>query len=141
MAGFRSDSPADSAELRLLGLLAVADRGCELQPRAEAVLLGCATDEPPTPTLAREGGYLAGEYHRLHGWAADADHLSGCDMLRERLAVLLMQHCQLLHHAVRLAFPKTAHRAAVRRAIARELGEPAELLRATRDQLAARAGR
>lgn len=141
MAGSRSDSPAESAELRLLGLLAVADRGCELQDRAEAVLRGCATAEPPGPALAREGGYLAGEYHRLHGWAADADHLVEGDVLRERLALLLMQHCQLLHYAVRLAFPKTARRAALRRAIARELGEPAELLRATRDGLARRAGR
>jgi hypothetical protein len=141
MPGSRNDSPADSAELRLLGLLAVADRGCELQERSEAVLRGCATAEPPGPALAREGGYLAGEYHRLYGWAADADHLPDGDALRERLALLLMQHCQLLHYALRLAFPKTAHRAAVRRAISPALGDPAARLRATRAELARRAGR
>jgi hypothetical protein len=144
VASFRSDSPADSpadsAELRLLGLLAVADRGVELQDRAEAVLRGCAGEDYPDIALAREGGYVAGEYHRLHGWAADADHLTDGDGLRELMALLLMQHCMLVHHAVRLAFPKAAHRPGLRRPIAPELGEPAARLRATRDELARRAG-
>jgi hypothetical protein len=139
-SGSPADSPADSAELRLLGLLAVADRGVELQDRAEAVLRRCAGEDHPAVALAREGGYVAGEYHRLHGWAADADHLAEGDGLRELMALLLMQHCMLVHHAVRLAFPKAAHPAGVRRPIGPELGEPAHRLRATRDELARRAG-
>lgn len=145
MATSRSDSPADSpspadsAELRLLGLLAVADRGVELQERAEAVLRGCAGEDHPDIALAREGGYVAGEYHRLHGWAADADRLPDGDGLRELMALLLMQHCMIVHHAVRLAFPKAAHRVGLRRPIAPALGEPADRLRATRDELARRA--
>lgn len=128
---------AEDRELRLLGLLAIADRGCELQDRAEAVLRDCATVDQPDPALAREGGYLAGEYHRLHGWAADADGATGADPLCQQVALLLMQHCMLVHHAVRLAFPKAARSEPCRRRhVSPELGDPARRLRASRDELA-----
>ncbi|HEV7651963.1 MAG TPA: hypothetical protein VGP26_27725 [Actinophytocola sp.] len=124
-------------ELQLLALLAIVDRGCALQPRAEAVLHDCATIALPGPEVAREGGYVAGEYHRLHGWAADADRAGPIDALYKHVALLMMQHCMLVHYAVRLAFPKTAHRPA-RCPIAPELGDPARRLRASRDELARR---
>lgn len=127
-------------ELQLLTLLAIVDRGCELQPRADAVLRACASIAHPGPATAREGGYLAGEYHRLHGWAADADRAGPVDALYEQVALLMMQHCMLVHHAVRLAFPKTAHRPA-RCPISPELGDPGRALRASRDDLAHRVER
>jgi hypothetical protein len=132
----RGDLPGGAdAELQLLALLAIVDRGCELQPRAEAVLRACATVTHPGPEVAREGGYVAGEYHRLHGWVADADRARPVDALYQHVALLMLQHCMLVHHAVRLAFPKTAHRPA-RCPIAPELGDPARRLRERRDELA-----
>lgn len=139
---------ADDAELRLIALLAIAERGCELQDRAEAVLLACATVEHPDFAVAREGGYVAGEYHRLHGWAAgaersgdgaggNADISSGpVEAQHRRVALLMMQHCMLVHHAVRLAFPKSGRRRPGPCPIAPELGDPARRLRASRAELA-----
>ena len=124
-------------ELQLLALLAIVDRGCELQPRAEGVLRACAGIAHPGPEVAREGGFVAGEYHRLHGWAADAERTGAADALYRHVALLMLQHCMLVHHAVRLAFPKTGHRPA-RCPIAPELGDPARRLRASRDELARR---
>ena len=128
--------PGD-VELHLLALLAIVDRGCALQPRAEAVLRACATIERPGPEVAREGGYVAGEYYRLHGWAADAGVSGPVGALYGHVALLLMQHCMLVHHGVRLAFPKTARRPA-RCPVSPELGDPARRLRASRDDLARR---
>ncbi len=135
----RPGGARESADLQLLGLLAIADRGCALQDRAQAVLRGCAVDEHPGIGLAREGGYVAGEYHRLHGWAADADHDVDVDPLYRQVALLLMQHCMLVHYAVRLAFPRSGRRLPGRLPIAPELGETARRLRAARDDLARRA--
>lgn len=130
--------PGDAdVELQLLALLAIVDRGCALQHRADAVLRDCASIARPGPGVAREGGYVAGEYHRLHGWAADADRASALDAPYKHVALLLMQHCMLVHHAVRLAFPKTMHRPA-RCPIAPGLGDPGRQLRASRDELAHR---
>lgn len=142
--GHRRPSPdiADDVELRLVALLAIAERGCELQDRAEAVLRECATVEHPDFAVAREGGYVAGEYHRLHGWAADAERPANgavnvtVDGLYRLVALLMMQHCMLVHHAVRLAFPKSARHLPGRCHIAPELGDPARRLRASRDELA-----
>ncbi|WP_291419472.1 hypothetical protein [Actinophytocola sp.] len=121
-------------DVELHALLAIADRGCELQDRAEAVLRGCAGPDRPDTDLAREGGYVAGEYHRLHGWAVDTPSPDAA-----RVAQLLMGHCQLVHHAVRLAFPRSGHRTEThRRAISPDLGDPAGQLRARRDELARR---
>lgn len=149
MFGSGSDRPSpdatDSVELHLLGLLAIADRACELQDRAEAVLCACATVAQPNPSLAREGGYVAGEYHRLHGWAADADRPGGMDVdvdaLHRQVALLLMQHCMLVHYAVRLAFPKSGRRPPGPCPVSPELGDPARRLRASRDELARRVDR
>jgi hypothetical protein len=130
---------ADAVQLRMLGLLAIADRGCELQDRAEAVLRGCAGTDQPGTALAREGGYVAGEYHRLNGWAADAERDAGLEALRERIALLLMQHCMLVHHAVRLAFPRgSAPTWENRLHIAPDLGDAGRRLRVSRDELARR---
>jgi hypothetical protein len=126
---------AEGIELELLGLLAIVERGCELQDRAEALLYHCSTTEHPRPSVAREGGYLAGEYHRLYGWAADAERSAGVDALHRQVAVLLMQHCMIVHYAIRLAFPKSAHRRPGPSPIAPVLGDPARRLRASRDEL------
>jgi hypothetical protein len=132
----RPSDLADDVELRLIALLAIAERGCELQDRAEAVLLACATVEHPDFAVAREGGYVAGEYHRLHGWAADAEISGGpAAALHRRVALLMMQHCMLVHHAVRLAFPKSGRRRPGPCPIAPELGDPARRLRASRAEL------
>jgi hypothetical protein len=132
--------PGDAdVELQLLALLAIVDRGCVLQARAEAVLSACASIARPGPEIAREGGYVAGEYHRLHGWAADADRAGPLDPLYKHVALLMMQHCMLVHHAVRLAFPKTMHRP-TRCPISPELGDPGRRLRASRAELAHRVG-
>ena len=133
--------PGDAdAELHLLALLAIVDRGCALQPRAEAVLRACATIARPGPEVAREGGFVAGEYHRLYGWAADADCTGAIGALYKQVALLLMQHCMLVHYAVRLAFPKSGHRPQ-RCPISPELGNPARLLRDSRDELTRRVER
>lgn len=154
----RPSDLADDVELRLIALLAIAERGCELQDRAEAVLRVCATVEHPDFAVAREGGHVAGEYHRLHGWAADAEQsgsgavgdirpdiradiradISGglVETLHRRVALLMMQHCMLVHHAVRLAFPKSGRRRPGPCPIAPELGDPAQRLRASRAELA-----
>jgi hypothetical protein len=137
----RPSAVADDVELRLIALLAIAERGCELQDRAEAVLRACATVEHPDPEVAREGGYIAGEYHRLHGWAVDAQRSGGgstdtVDGLHRLVALLMMQHCMLVHHAVRLAFPKSGRHRPGPCPIAPELGDSARRLRASRTELA-----
>jgi hypothetical protein len=137
-SGGREATPGDAAasvELQLTALLAIAERGCELQERAEAVLRRCAGTEHPDPSVAREGGYIAGEYHRLHGWAADAERAGAVDALHRQVALLMMQHCMLVHYAVRMAFPKSAHRPPGQNPISPELGDPARRLRASRDEL------
>jgi hypothetical protein len=131
------DGSPDAAQLRVLGLLAIADLGCELQDRAEAVLRGCACTSRPDISLAREGGYVAGEYHRLSAWAADAERDAGIEALRRRITLLLSQHCMFVHHAVRLAFPRGATPPRdYRRHIAPDLGDAGRRLRASRDELA-----
>lgn len=142
----RPSEVAEDVELRLIALFAIAERGCELQDRAEAVLRACATVEHPAPEVAREGGYIAGEYHRLHCWAVDAERSGGgctdsgstdtVDGLHRLVALLMMQHCMLVHHAVRLAFPKSGRHRPGPCPIAPELGDSARRLRASRAELA-----
>jgi hypothetical protein len=136
--GHRVADVAEDVELRLTALLAIAERGCELQDRAEAVLRVCATVEHPDLAVAREGGYVAGEYHRLHGWAADAERSDDGTVngLHRLVALLMLQHCMVVHHAVRLAFPKSGRRRPGPCPIAPELGDPARRLRASRAELA-----
>lgn len=127
---------AESPDLWLPGLLAIAERGCELQDRAQAVLRGCARLDHPDLSLAREGGHVAREYHRLYGWAVEADGGAGTDALCRHIALLLMQHCMTVHYAVRMAFPNADHGTRSRRPISPELGDTADRLRAGRDELA-----
>lgn len=105
--GTRS-SPGDSAQELgdLRALLAIAERGLSLRARAVEVLRLCAAPGEPPSTVAREGGYVAGEYYRLWGWSLDFAPNAGPESLERRVSVLLMQHCHLVHLAVRLAFPE-----------------------------------
>lgn len=140
-------------------LLAIAEPGCRLQERANAVLAQAARPGEHGAALAREGGYLAGEYHRLYSWVsdttADLDEATASaaarraiddpaivadrddSALQRELAQLLMYHCQVLHYALRLAFPK--YRAPIgddhRRAVCLDLGEPAQRLHDVVEQL------
>jgi hypothetical protein len=131
--------PADRPErvvADLLALLAIADQAIDLQERAEAVLHPCAAPGEPLPIVAREGGQIAGEYHRLWGWSLDFAPHADPGSLERRLSELVMQHCQLLHVAVRLAFPKyrTPRTEQQRRAVD-DLGPSAAELRSVRDEL------
>lgn len=124
---------AEHGELRHAALLAVLDRACELQSRAETVLRACAGPGETDTAVAREGGYVAGEFHRLQGWVLDAGDPT--DVERE-VAQLLVYHCQVVHYAVRLAFPRSGwQHPDGRSGTTATLGDPAGRLRAVRDDL------
>lgn len=124
---------------RLITLQAVVDRGCELQRRAESFLLACSLPGEPGPAVAREGGAIAREYHRLHDWSLAVEgRCPDPDSVDQRVSELLMYHCVLVHDAVRLAFPRfRTPRAEQRRRALADLGDPARRLRAARIELAA----
>jgi len=120
----------------LLALLAIADQAIVLLERAEAVLLACAAPEEPPHAVAREGGRLAGEYHRLWVWSLDFAPHAGPGSLERRLSDLVMQHYRLLQATVRRAFPQRPLRIATPTANAAEdLGRWAGELRSVRDEL------
>ncbi|HEU5473486.1 MAG TPA: hypothetical protein VFV67_22810 [Actinophytocola sp.] len=131
-----ADHP-EQARGDLLALLAIADRGIALQDEAVAALRACAVPGEPDGAAARAGGRVANEYHRL--WAASLDFAPHADpeSLERRLSQLLLHHCQVLHHAIRFAFPKyrSARLERQRRSVV-DLGPPAEALCAVRDELA-----
>jgi hypothetical protein len=125
-----------------VALLAIAERACELQDRAEAVLARAASPARRDAALAQEGGHLAGEYHRLAAWVRDAVVEPGPDPTgaarRQELAQLLGYHCQVLHDGIRLAFPRhvgpgTEDR--LTRHISADLGRPGRRLRELTDEL------
>lgn len=124
---------------RLITLQAVVDRGCALQRRAESFLLACSLPDEPGPAVAREGGAIAGEFHRLHAWSVDvAGRSSDPESVDQRVSALLMYHCVVVHEAVRLAFPRfRTPRVEQRRRELADLGDPARRLRAARVELAA----
>jgi hypothetical protein len=127
----------ERARADLVALLAIADRGIELQSDAVAVLVACAVPGEPDGFAAREGGRVAGEYHRLWAWSLDFAPLADPNSLERRLSQLLMHHCQVLHYAIRFAFPKfrTPRIERQRRGVV-DLGPPAVQLRSLRDELA-----
>jgi hypothetical protein len=133
MAG-KTPQRDESAALR--SLLAIVDRAVELQDRADDVLFACAAGDEPTAHVAREGGSVAGEYQRLWGWSRDAVPDAGPESLEGRVSALLMAHCQVVHGAVRFAFPRyrTERTEQQRQAVTR-LGSMAVDLRAARDEL------
>lgn len=107
-----------------------------MRARAVEVLQLCAAPGEPPSTVAREGGYIAGEYHRLWGWSLDFAPDAGPQSLERRVSVLLMQHCHLLHLAVRLAFPKyRTARLEQRRRMLVDLGPIATELLTAREEL------
>lgn len=127
-------------------LAAIAEHGCGLQDRASAVLVAAAEPGAWGAGLAREGGYLAGEYYRLFGWASDiatdpiADR-EGAAQAQE-LVQVLMYHCQVLHDSIRLAFPKYLLPGDQQLSLARvgiSLGEPARRLRELTTELGGQA--
>jgi hypothetical protein len=135
-----SELPPDERPERvladLLALLAIADQAIALQERAEAVLHACAGPDEPSVMVAREGGRLAGEYHRLWGWSLDFAPQAGEGSLERKLSELIMQHCHRLHIAVRLAFPTYRFPVTERRRLpAGDLAAPAAELRSVRDEL------
>jgi hypothetical protein len=117
-------------------LLALAEQGLAHQDRADAVLAACADAEDPRSAVAREGGRVAGEYHRLWAWSLDVAPQAGPDSLERRLGQVLLQHCHLVHGAVRMAFPKlrTARTEEQRRSVD-GLGTTAAALRAVHDEI------
>lgn len=83
------------------------------------MLAACAAVDEPLPQVAREGGAVAREYHRLWGWAVDLAGTAGPDSLEQRAVAVLLLHCSLIHSAVRFAFPRcrTARTEQQRRAV------------------------
>jgi hypothetical protein len=133
------ESTADRPErvlADLLALLAIADQAIILQERAEAVLQACAEPGEPSHFVAREGSRVAGEYQRLWGWSLDFAPSAGAGSLERRLSDLVGLHFQLLHVAVRLAFPRQATPGAFRshRAV-EDLTPWVSELRSVRDEL------
>jgi hypothetical protein len=120
----------------LLALLAIADQAILLQERAEAVLQACGDPGEPSHFVAREGSRVAGEYQRLWGWSLDFAPSAGVGSLERRLSDLVLLHFQMLHVAVRLAFPRQGAPGAFRSVRAIEDLTPwvAEL-RSVRDEL------
>jgi hypothetical protein len=120
----------------LLALLAIADQAILLQERAEAVLQACGDPGEPSHFVAREGSRVAGEYQRLWGWSLDFAPSAGAGSLERRLSDLVLLHFQMLHVAVRLAFPRQGAPGAFRSVRAIEDLTPwvAEL-RSVRDEL------
>ncbi|HLU59208.1 MAG TPA: hypothetical protein VKZ81_27415 [Pseudonocardia sp.] len=120
----------------LLALLSIADQAILLQERAEAVLQACAEPGEPAQFVAREGARVAAEYHRLWSWSLDFAPTAGDGSLERRLSDLVLLHFQLLHVAVRLAYPRQGAPGAYRSMRAVEDLTPwvAEL-RSVRDQL------
>jgi hypothetical protein len=120
----------------LLALLAIADQAILLQERAEAVLQACGDPGEPSHFVAREGSRVAGEYQRLWGWSLDFAPSAGAGSLERRLSDLVLLHFQMLHVAVRLAFPRQGAPGAFRSVRAIEDITPwvAEL-RSVRDEL------
>jgi hypothetical protein len=132
----RRPAVTDGPLLRLVTLAAVVDRACELQDRADAVLFLCSLPGEPASALAREGGYVAGEYYRLHSWSLDVEDTGPLGL---QVSQLLMYHCHVVHHAVRIAFPKSVPSGSERRrGIAPELGDAGHRLRVTRTEIADR---
>ncbi|HEV2778880.1 MAG TPA: hypothetical protein VGX25_05710 [Actinophytocola sp.] len=129
-----SGQAQELADLR--ALLAIVDRAIGLQERAVAVIRACAAPGEPPTSVAREGGVVAGEYHRLWGWSLDFAPDAGTESLERRVSQLLMHHCQLLHVSIRLAFPKyrSERLERLRRSVL-DLGPLAAELRSVRDEL------
>lgn len=92
----------------LLALLAIADQAIVLQERAEAVLEVCAEPGEPSSSVVREGRRLAEEYQRLWGWSLDFAPSAGVGSVERRLSDLVLLHFQMLHVAVRFAYPRQA---------------------------------
>ncbi|MFL6142466.1 MAG: hypothetical protein ACJ72N_11450 [Labedaea sp.] len=123
------------ADLR--ALLIIVDLGVGMQVDADSVLHACAAPEEPAPVLARAGGRVAGEYHRLWAWSLDYAPYADVDSLERRVSTLLRYHYEVLHVALRIAFPKyrrTARLELQRQAVT-GLGAPAAELRSVREEL------
>ncbi|MCR3752178.1 hypothetical protein LX88_006172 [Lentzea californiensis] len=130
----------DSAAARLVALrslLEVATRAVALQPAAEQIIGACTQPGDTPAQVARQGGRVASDYCRLHGWAmdliGDADRAS----LEFRVAQLLHYHAEMIDTCLKLAFPKfRSPRLEQRRLALRGLGEPARTLRDAQAALA-----
>ncbi|MFD9702426.1 hypothetical protein [Lentzea sp. NPDC059081] len=133
-------SAKESAAARLLALrslLEVATRAVALQPAAEQIIGACAQPGEVPARVARQGGRVASDYCRLHGWAldliGDADRAS----LEFRVAQLLHYHSDMIDTCLKLAFPRfRSPRLEQRRLALRGLGEPARTLRDAQAALA-----
>lgn len=130
----------DSAAARLVALrslLEVATRAVALQPAAEQIIGACAQPGDTPAQVARQGGRVASDYCRLHGWAMDL--IGGADRasLEFRVAQLLHYHAEMIDTCLKLAFPKfRSPRLEQRRLALRGLGEPARTLRDAQAALA-----
>jgi hypothetical protein len=133
MAG---QEPLHDSGAALRSLLTIADRAVELQDRADAVLFACAAPGEPSGRVAREGGAVANQYHRLSEWARSVTPDVDPASLEGRIRTLVSAHCDLVHWAIRFAFPqhRTERSEAQRRAVHR-LGRIAVDLRSARDEL------
>src|SRR5882672_7657780 len=81
----------------LNALLIIADRGVAFQDEARDVIRACAGPAEPPVSVARQGGRVAGEYHRLWAWSLDFAPQASPDSVERRLSQLLIQHCHLVH--------------------------------------------
>jgi len=120
----------------LLALLAIADQAILLQERAEAVLHACAEPAESAQFAVREGARVAAEYQRLWTWSLEFAPSAGDGSVERRLSDLVLLHFQMVHVAVRLAFPRQATPGAYRRVRAVEdLAPWVDELRSVRDEL------
>jgi hypothetical protein len=130
----------DSAAARLVALeslLEVATHAVALQPAAEQIIDACAQPGNVPTQVARQGGRIASDYCRLHGWALDLIGDADSASLEFRVAQLLHYHAQMIDTCLKLAFPKfRSPRLEQRRLALRGLGEPARTLRDARTALA-----
>jgi hypothetical protein len=120
----------------LLALLAIADQAIILEERAEAVLQACGEPGEPSHFVAREGSRVAGEYQRLWCWSLDFAPSANEGSLERRLSDLVLLHFEMLHVAIRLAFPRQSTPGAFRslRAV-EDLSPLVAELRSVRDEL------
>ncbi|MEJ3653764.1 hypothetical protein WEH80_12340 [Actinomycetes bacterium KLBMP 9759] len=124
----------------LITLDTIAQQACELQVDAEAVLTACGACREPDARLAREGGRVAGEFHRLHAWLLDLDVEPTLRASKDELAAAIMHHCQVVHVSIRLAFPTYRINPAGHRRTVLTLGDRGTHLRSLAAAIAQRRG-
>jgi len=117
-------------------LAEVLDRAVELQPEAEAVIRACARPGETPTRLARDGGWVVGQYFLLHKQVEQLPVDRSLAQLHRRARELLAYHLELLGVCLNLAFPQYRDpKLEARRLSLDGLGPPAVQLRKLREEL------